>query len=59
MSEKVLGYNIEVELAADGKAIDMNEFVRSIFQNTIKGMLSALRIPEDSKEVTLKVRLKR
>ena len=59
MSEKVLGYEIEVELAADGKAIDMNEFVRSIFQSTIKGMLSALRIPEDSKEVTLKVRLKR
>jgi hypothetical protein len=59
MSEKVLGYSIELELAADGKPIDMNEFVRSIFQSTIKGMLSALRIPEDSKEVTLKVKLKR
>jgi hypothetical protein len=59
MSEKVLGYKIEVELAADGKPIEMNEFVHSIFQNTIKGMLSALRIPEDSKEVTLKVKLSR
>lgn len=59
MSEKVLGYKIEVELNADGKAIEMNEFVRSIFQNTIKGMLSALRIPEDSREVSLKVKLTR
>jgi hypothetical protein len=59
MSEHIHGYKIEVDLAADGKAIDMNEFVRSIFQSTIKGMLSALRIPEDSKEVTLKVKLSR
>ena len=59
MSEKVLGYKIKIELAADGKAIEMNEFVHSIFQGTIKGMLSALKIPEDSKEVTLKVKLSR
>jgi len=59
MSEKIFGYKVEVELAADGKEIDMNEFVRSIFQRTIQGMLSAIRIPDGSKEVTLKVRLKR
>jgi|GEM_PF-823508 len=59
MSEKIFGCKVEVKLAADGKEIEMNEFVRSIFQSTIQGMLSAIRIPDDSKEVTLKVSLKR
>ena len=59
MSENIFDYNIEVELTADGKSLGINDFVQSIFQGTIKGMISALRIPEDNKEITLTVNLKR
>jgi len=59
VSEKIFNYKMEIELTADGETLVMNDFVQSIFQGTIKGMISALRIPEDNKEITLKVNLKR
>jgi hypothetical protein len=59
MSSKLFDYKVIFEITADGEKVDTNEFVQSIFQNTIKGMLSSLRIPENPEEITLKVNLKR
>lgn len=59
MSDDIFNYKMDIELTADGEPLGMNEFVHSIFQGIIKGMISALRIPKDNKEITLKVNLKR
>jgi len=59
MSSKIIDYKVNFEITANGEKIETNEFVQTIFQNTIKGMISALRIPENANEITLKVNLKR
>jgi hypothetical protein len=59
MSDKILDYHVNMEITVDGKPLGMNEFVQSIFQSTIKGLISALKIPDDGKKITLKVDLKR
>jgi hypothetical protein len=59
MSEEVFAYDVDVELSADGKVLGMNEFVRTIFEGVIKGMVSALRIPEGTEKITIKVELTR
>ena len=59
MSEQIFDYKVDMELTADGEPLGMNEFVQSIFQGTIKGMISALRLPENNKEITIKATLTR
>jgi len=59
MSYKIFDYRVDFEITADDETVETNEFVQTIFQNTIKGMISSLRIPEKAKEITLRVNLKR
>jgi len=59
MSSKIFDYKVNFEITADGEKVETNEFVQSIFQNTIKGMIGSIRIPENAKEIALTVSLKR
>jgi hypothetical protein len=59
MSEKIFDYKVDLEITADGRKVETNEFVQTILQSTIKGMISALRISENAKEINLKVTLKK
>ena len=59
MPEKIFDYKVDLEISADGKKVETNEFVQTILQSTIKGMISALRIPENAKQISLRVTLKR
>ena len=59
MPDDIFGYQMEMEVTADGEPLQMNEFVKKIFQGTIKGMVSALYIPEDNQEIKVEVTLKR
>ncbi len=59
MSDEIFGYQMEMEVIADGETLQMNDFVKKIFQGTIKGMVSALHIPDDNQEITIQVTLKR
>lgn len=59
MSEDIYNYQMEMEVTADGEPLQMNEFVKKIFQGTIKGMISALHIPDGNQEIKLEVTLKR
>ena len=57
MAEEIFQYKMEMEVTADGETLKMNDFVHRIFQGTIKGMISALNVPDDNKEIMLKVKL--
>jgi hypothetical protein len=59
MSEEIFNYQMEMEVTADGESLHTNEFVRKIFEGTIKGMISALHIPEGNQEIKFDVTLKR
>jgi hypothetical protein len=59
MSEEIFNYQVEMEVTADGEPLQMNEFVKKMFQGTIKGMISALHIPDNNQEITFEVTLKR
>ena len=59
MSDEIFGYQMEMEVTADGEPLQMNEFVKKIFQGTIKGMVSALHVPDDNQEIRFEVTLKR
>ena len=59
MSNEIFSYQMEMEVTADGEPLKMNEFVKKIFQGTIKGMVSALQLPDGNQEITIQVTLKR
>lgn len=44
-----------VELKVNGKDVDLNPFVQTIFTNTIMGLVSSLRIEEEPKRVELSI----
>lgn len=44
-----------VELKVNGKDVDLNPFVQTIFTNTIMGLVSSLRIKEEPKRVELSI----
>ncbi len=59
MSHEIFGYQMDMEVTTDGEPLEMNEFVKKIFQGTIKGMISALNLPDGNQEISIQVTLKR
>jgi hypothetical protein len=46
-----------VDVHVNGKAIELNEFVTSLFGNTVLGMVSSLRLDRPPKRVEISVEI--
>lgn len=53
LEENLKEEKVGVELKVDGKKIPLNEFVKSIFRNVLKGIVSSLKGVEKIKKISL------
>ena len=45
----------DVKVILDGKEIEINPFVTSVFGNTISGLVSSLKLDDEPKEIEIKI----
>ena len=59
MAGKAKNTILDVELAVNGKKVDLNDFVKGFISQTILGMVKSLRGVGDSTTIDLKISKKR